>query len=488
MEAGNGTAISSSSRDIAGRKEGPSQVHNQPAPLGGPPRKKHSFSALKNRMRSWWSHRSQPVDPPIMPQELSPEHRAQYETLLQPTAQPMIPQELSPEERAQYETLLRVVKARSDRGSEPPRVVVITDLAKDYDDLAAMVVLKELHRLGVIKLLGFIANLEPAKERTRFGRGALDSLGLKTIPIARGTSGFPNSSEPRHRRLDYEFKCDFMANEDEPRLVEFIEEGSGEQLLRRLCLDAVNTGQKLTLMLISSLEDIYTFSQHEQELLEGAVSNIVLQGGYTISAEGKLVPDPAANNNRYDISAATEFHSFIQDHKIPSMVYTKVAAFATPLTSAFFAELANTNHPIGKHLREVQVWQDLSFYKTASKKDEKERFAPFMDQEWFLENKTSWFDSPHPPNNPLPEGEEVIPYLTKVVVYDALAALGTSGDDAIDALKVLTSSSVQPSEIHKIVGLAGPPSDPGVDPERMATVLSALLKGSLVSCSLEAKR
>jgi hypothetical protein len=387
----------------------------------------------------------------------------------------MIPPSLSEKESSHYETLIDLVKANPLRTQ--PRVVVITDLAKDYDDLAAMVVLKELHRLGVVKLLGFIANLMPADKRARFGRGALDSLGLQNIPIAKGTSGFPKSARRKHTELAYEFDCDFMAEADS-----VTEEGGGELLLLKLCQDAVKgeSKDKLTLVLISSLEDIYTFSKNHGELLKNAVSNIVLQGGYTISTEGKLEPEEAANNNRYDMDAAKEFHAFMQEWSIPSVVYTKVAAFATSLTSDLFAEMAETGHPLGKHLRKVQVSQDLSFYKTASNENPEKRFAAFMDQKWFLENKTSWFDS-NPPDEPYPKGDAVIPWLTKVIVYDALAALGASGSDALDALKVLTHNSTHPPSIHQIVGFAGPPSDPGIYPEQMASVLSALLKGSLLS-------
>ena len=463
MEAGNGAAIDSSSRNysgpVAGKKGSLPNVGNRSDLVGPQNRRLYSLPAWLNRMRLRWSTRSQ-----------------------RPTGT-MIPQGLSEKESSHYETLIDVVAARPGLKKKQPRVVVITDLAKDYDDLAAMVVLKELHRLGVIKLLGFIANLMPANKRAQFGRGALDSLGLQSIPIAQGTSGFPRSARRKHDELPYEFQCDFMATD-----ARVSNEGGGEELLRKLCEEARRTGERLTLVLISSLEDIYTFSSKYADLLRDSVSNIVLQGGYSISEDGKLEPDEAANNNRYDMDAAKEFHAFMQENEIESSVYTKVAAFATPLTSELFAEMAETKHPLGIHLRRVQVTQDLSFYKTACRENPKERFATFMDQEWFLKNKTSWFDEPHAPDTPYPIGEEVIPWLTKVIVYDALAALGASGSDALEALKVLTHNNTHPPSIHQIVGFAGPPSDPGVDPEQMASVLSALLKGSLLSSPPQSKR
>jgi hypothetical protein len=384
-----------------------------------------------------------------------------------------LPEGLGQEERAMYKALLRVVKGRHDNNREAPHVVVITDLAKDYDDLVAMVTLAELHRLGVVRLLGFIANLAPARKRALFGRGALDLLRLPQIPIAFGTKG----SENYHAELAHEFDCTFLAPEDT-----HLE--SGEKLLHQLCSEAVKTEQKLTFLLISSLQDISEFSQRNPELFKNATSNIVLQGGYNVLADGTLQPDMAAANNRFDQASAIEFYKFMQESQIPLVVYTKVAAFATPLTSKLFAELEATGHPLGKHLRRVQVTQDLAFYRQASSEDPTERFAPFMDQKWFLKNRTSWFDSPHDPHDPLPIGEEVIPYLTKALVYDALAALGTSGPDTLRELGVLkpTSTTRHEASVHEIVGSQ---SDPGIDPLQMAKALTALLKGSLLASQQE---
>jgi hypothetical protein len=57
-------------------------------------------------------------------------------------------------------------------------VVVITDLAKDYNDLVAIVMLKKLYRLGFVHLKAFIVNLEPQRKHAIYRQAALDSLGL----------------------------------------------------------------------------------------------------------------------------------------------------------------------------------------------------------------------------------------------------------------------------------------------------------------------
>ncbi|KAH8586389.1 hypothetical protein B0O99DRAFT_695525 [Bisporella sp. PMI_857] len=144
--------------------------------------------------------------------------------------------------------------------------------------------------------------------------------------------------------------------------------------LERLFRAAAESGEKLTLLLLSSLEDIHKFTKNEPDILKDGVRNIVLQGGYNIT-DGKLIPALDANNNRYDMKAAKKFHTYIQEHKIPSAVYTKVAAFATPWYADLFIELEKTGHPLGKHLRMVQVEQDLAFYIAACEEDPNMRFA-----------------------------------------------------------------------------------------------------------------
>jgi inosine-uridine nucleoside N-ribohydrolase len=350
---------------------------------------------------------------------------------------------------------------------------MVTDLAKDYDDLTALILLKELDRLNIITLIGVVANLVPAERRTRFGRGALDLLDLSHVPIATGTAGVLEHTDKKYDELGYEFDCSFMAAENDPRILH----ETGGKLLHRLCSQAVETGEKITLLLLSSLEDVHQFALTYPTLLKDAVSNIILQGGYSISTQGDLRPDLAAVNNRFNPESARWFHSFMKEYQIQSTVYTKVAAYATPLGSELFQEMAKTGHPLGEHLRKVQVTQDLEFYITASKEDPKERFAPFMDQTWFLKNKTNWFGEDRIAETPYPKGVEVIPYLTRLVVYDALAALGCSGQDTLDALNVLTRDNTQPPTIHRIVGSA----EPGIFPDRMASALAALLKGSLLT-------
>jgi hypothetical protein len=79
-------------------------------------------------------------------------HTATPRAAWQEPGAPRIPPGLPTEdERECYRRLIRVRMNRGLQGQSPPEIVVITDLAKDYDDLSAMIVLKELHRIGLSK-------------------------------------------------------------------------------------------------------------------------------------------------------------------------------------------------------------------------------------------------------------------------------------------------------------------------------------------------
>jgi hypothetical protein len=140
--------------------------------------------------------------------------------------------------------------------------VVITDLAKDYDDLAVMVVLKELDRLGFVHLEAFIANLEPSRKRAIYGRAALDSLGLQYVLIGVSTK----ASTKKHKEYKYEFDSPLMPDENtfQPNKDNFFKDGS--ELLDLVFNRAIQEDRKVILLLISSLTDIAVYTDTEDGL------------------------------------------------------------------------------------------------------------------------------------------------------------------------------------------------------------------------------
>jgi len=139
-----------------------------------------------------------------------------------------------------------------------------------------------------------------------------------------------------------------------------------------------------------------------------------------------------------------------------------------------------TGHKIGVYLRDTQVKQDKAFYTRACSPNPDDRFALHLDQTWFLKNRTTWYKN-HTADEPPPGVDEIKPYLKVLVVYDALAALGSGGDDVVQALDVFIPLSRELNNAgsrHYIVGQSE--NQKGVKPEPLATAISALMKGALL--------
>lgn len=400
-----------------------------------------------------------------------------------------IPTGLTAEERGFYEKLLTAVQTRKSKGVQAPHVMVITDLGKDYDDLAAILVLKELHRVGLIHLGGVITNMKPSRKRTILGRKILDLLGLQDVPIGVGTAGPVEYCEA----FDHEFDASFMPDERTftPNEDNFFEDGF--ELLHQVFTRAIREKRQVDLLLISPLGDVVKYANLQPNIFRKGVRKIYIQGGYSVSAEGILTPREDATNNFNDMTAAREFHELIRKENIPSVVYTRIAAFAARIPAKILSDLEASQHLIGSFLRHCHVKQDVTFYEVACSP------KPFKDitQERFLRTRTNFFEK-HPPGplrspngtpltldgTPLPEGDQIKPYLVWTIVFDALAAFGIGGEDIATIFGVLDAESMaNQTSIHKLVGTQKLQDDlsdiPNINPERMIFVLSALFKGAL---------
>lgn len=407
-----------------------------------------------------------------------------------------IPKGLRYGEGLVYQYLLDIAEDRRRTKQATPKIVVVTDINKDVDDLVAMVLLKELHRIGLIVLKGFVVNLKPAKSRALAGRGALNKLGLPDIPVAIGTDAYGDVDGKNARVIhEYEFdECPFIAHESTQ-----LEQGF--DLLTRLCTEAKQTGEKLTFLLISGLQDMAHFVEEHPDLLPETAERIVLQGGYRVEEkDGKedLIAADDAANNIFDIKAARDFHHYIAEREIPSVSYTKVAAFATFIPEQLLIDLEETGHTVGQYLHKAQVLMDVAFYNDSCSPDPSKRFRPFMDQQWYLKFKSSYYSHPHPEGEALPVGDEVIKYFNKLVAYDALAALAAGGDDILDKL-LISRPNKGNKPLHQVMGTAevkevkadpekgiaarAPKAeDTGINGEPMAKAIRAIVRGSLLAC------
>ncbi len=204
-----------------------------------------------------------------------------------------------------------------------------------------------------------------------------------------------------------------------------------------------------------------------------------VDGLHTVGRPGRVPPKLRG----FDLLPLWDFHPM--DSWTPPGITSfrcssnpKIAAYNAALSTDVFGALAGTGHAVGAHLQRVQRAQDVQFYRSAC--DPQSRFMPHMDQAWFLRNRFSWYEQPHATEEPLPKGEAIVPYLTKVIVYDALAALGAAGQDAIAALKVFTGEPRQTmsGSVSTIHTLYGSDEQTGIHAFALTLSLQALLKGS----------
>ncbi|KAF7889259.1 hypothetical protein EAF00_009559 [Botryotinia globosa] len=434
-----------------------------------------------------------------------------------------IPDGLNEIETAVYQKIIDAVSTLRKQNFDIPHVVVITDVGKDYDDLAAMILLKELHRLGAIKLEGCIANLLPEDARAHLARQSLDLLGLEDIPVGQGTRGTEKNISPDL----YEFPVSVMGEKPYPK------QPRGLELLHQLKNNAERDNYKITFLLISSLQDISEFERSlrpkdssQPHPLKHVIAKVVLQGNYKIdqsrddSKEPKshstLKADQGAANNDFHWPSAQEFHSFLDREEISSVAYSKIAAYGTPLRPTIFSEMAETGQILGIALRDIEAPQNILYYKGACRMINGKP-APVMkdrDQQWFLLRRTTYFDTRereiNPELLPNPESEEIVEYC-KVIVYDVLAALGTCPEAVLDALDVLESPDYerQPdhNKLHRVVGVTpkmnsdtatqeeldaaaqlkedeeNPFKSPAsTNAETMKNAIEALLRGALLDC------
>ncbi|KAF7932158.1 hypothetical protein BELL_0141g00030 [Botrytis elliptica] len=451
------------------------------------------------------------------------EHFLQKHNMTGPKTQTPIPDGLNDIETAVYQKIIDAVSTLRKQSFDIPHVVVITDVGKDYDDLAAMILLKELHRLGAIKLEGFIANLLPEDARAHLARQSLDLLGLEDIPVGQGTRGTEKNISPDL----YEFPVSVMGKKPYPKQLR------GLELLQQLKNNAERDNYKLTFLLISSLQDISDFERSlrpkdssQLHPLKHVIAKVVLQGNYKLdqsrdnskepTSHSILKADQGAANNDFHWPSAQNFHSFLDREEISSVVYNKIAAYGTPLRPTIFSEMAETGQTLGIALRNIEAPQNILYYKGACRMING-KSAPIMkdrDQQWFLLRRTTYFDTREREINPEllpdPESEEIVEYC-KVIVYDVLAALGTCPEAVLDALNVLETPDYerQPdhNKLHRVVGITprmnpdtatqeeldaaaqlnedeeNPFKSPAsTNAETMKNVIEALLKGALLDC------
>ncbi|KAK3349756.1 hypothetical protein B0T25DRAFT_548880 [Lasiosphaeria hispida] len=332
-----------------------------------------------------------------------------------------------------YARLIPVLRAR--KPSDKPRILVITDIDQDYDDLMAIVFLAEMHRIGVVELAGFVANHKPAIKRAFLLRSTLHLLKLGHLPVAVGTGGV---EKDEHRdSFFYELKnvtfADQPWNKQEPP--------SGADLMESLARRVDQGEQPLTVLLISSLQDISEFfNTRSPSFIKKGFKKFVSQGGYTVTVtpppESSIKLDPVMGmaNNNFHPTAARNYTDMLGDLNLPSDAWSREAAKAARLDGSVFQSLSSYG-PIGQHFLWSWLRQEFKFYWDPL-------HNPYMEHlnlEWYL--KTRLVLDPDSEEfsrfmNTPPDFKTIVP-MNKVIAYDGCAAMGAVGDDVMRALGIM---------------------------------------------------
>ena len=209
-------------------------------------------------------------------------------------------------------------------------------------------------------------------------------------------------------------------------------------------------------------------------------------------------------NNNFDMVIAKRFYSYLEN--IPIEIYTKVIIYIINIPVSIFNNLGDTGHPISKDLQSHTQRQGVQFYKTVYRPNPvnsiiKEKFLYNLNSFYekyspgiqlsekgipFLENGTPLPDpgKDFDPNEKFdPDKYDIIPYLTKGLLYNMLSVLVTGGDILVSELGVLDTESIaNQTSIYKIIGtpkLQDIETNSNIYPERIVFVISTLLKGEL---------
>lgn len=232
------------------------------------------------------------------------------------------------------------------------KVLLITDIGGDIDDVLALYVL--LSQLGTrVDLLGIVVCGGVHEQRAFLTRQLLQKLGgmgMAHIPVIapsgdkdiRSSHEFSMPDEflslwhnnvPHQKQQNHDTDADVDA--DTCDASQFI-------------IDTVNKypGQ-VNVMVIGPLTPLSN-AINENPYFAANVRTLYVQGQVLVDSElGRLLPDVHNSYNlREDPDASHNVFSHLQNHRVPFVVLGKYAAYRIPLPKSLFQSLSTDRHPI----------------------------------------------------------------------------------------------------------------------------------------------
>lgn len=351
----------------------------------------------------------------------------------------------------------------------PENILIFTDIGRDPDDMAALVLGKSLVDSKHITIAGVIATTTPARKRAELTRFTLDEVGLPDIPVAEG-SNLP-TLEIGHIH-PYEFR-------DLPDQYREAELQKSQQLTRDILENAADNS--LNILIIAAFTDCHRFiksSPDAARLFKRKVKHVTIMGGVqtegdevALDSQGFIKPDKSYNYN-CDTESSTETIKYLQEQQIPVTFVSRYAAHAAQLPVVAYDQFEQTGNPVGRILKGInqEVFEVLWATANLPADDPRRTLAPHFNRTWFqnIFCKGQEID--------LQEGESIFPHVQGVNVFDPLALLSVSRTHSREHFNPTT---VRTNGIeHTVIGIT--PNNSGVkNPDSLRGLLTSRLTKAL---------
>lgn len=323
-----------------------------------------------------------------------------------------------------------------------PHVIMIGDPGKDLDDEFSFVLAAALHKLGIIKLLGVVANLYPAAERAKLTRGTFNCLGMSDLPVGLGTEV---TAPEHHAKYKYETEVPYL----EPHGIV-----DGFSLLVRLM--TCSAPQSLTLVLNSGMTDAWRMYEHDPALFCEKVRHVVIMGGVELDSDGELLHNPDgsitpnnANNNTFDFDSARALYAALQQDNVPLTITMRDAAYASQIPFSVYDDLLKTNNPIGACLKNRQQPSLQKLWEAACSEPGSDIRGTLPD-----DRNRAWFCKVfcHGNDPGIEDGADIWPHIGDFNLYDPINLLA-----AIPSIRerffTPTTFMVDETE-HRVLGIS----------------------------------
>jgi hypothetical protein len=366
----------------------------------------------------------------------------------------------------------KIVQELKNGGRKPVKIMIFTDVGRDIDDAALLMIFAYLHKIKVVEVVLVVANVKPAESRAKAAKFIFEKMGAPDIPVAAGSDG----TDEEIKLHPYEFEgTDKIQGTILYGKTTIVEKLEALKMKKEQC----------NMIVVTSLRDLSELIIQHESLVETTVSKFFFQGAWKTDHEQveTLVPDMEATNNKYDYNATTHVYDWLRRGNISTYTATRFSASKATIGSQVFRKAADRGHTAAQYIYNAFGEQERKFYVDAIKPPEL-RFRTRMDLRWFTNRHPCWREA-H--GDVLPETFEDIQPFVQMTLYDVVAGLICPLLE-YDFVKYIYQPYqgkiwIGEKEVHHYV--IGRPADgpgktiPDINPELLSSVIVQLLQEGL---------